>query len=101
MDLSHYLRILREQWLLIAGCVMTATVIAGIFVWTTTPVYQASTKLFVSTTTGDGPTGTSQVYQGGLFSQERVKSYADIVNSLPVTTAVVQELNLPETPQQL
>ncbi len=101
MDMSQYLRILREQWLLIVGCVMAATVIAGIVVWTATPIYQASTKLFVSTTTGDGPTGTSQVYQGSLFSQERVKSYADIVNSLPVTTAVVQELKLPETPQQL
>ena len=90
MDVSQYLRILREQWLLIVGCVMAATLIAGVVVWTATPIYQASTKLFVSTTTGDGPTGTSPLYQGSLFSQERVKSYADIVNSLPVTTAVVQ-----------
>ena len=79
MDMSEYLRILRKQWMLIVGSVIAAAVIAGVVVWTATPIYQASTKLFVSTTTGDAPNTTSPLYQGSLFSQERVKSYADIV----------------------
>ena len=67
-------------------------------------MYQASTKLFVSTMSTDGSYRVESALSrqnSSLFSQERVKSYADIVNSLPVTTAVVQELNPPETPQQL
>src|SRR5205085_5630040 len=62
-----------------------------------TPKYKASTQLFVAVKSTD----VSGAYQGDLFSQQRVKSYTDIVNSPGIVDAVVQQLNLPLTPAQV
>jgi capsular exopolysaccharide synthesis family protein len=43
----------------------------------------------------------SQTYQGGLFAQQRVQSYAPIVSSPAVTRAVIVQLGLHESVQQL
>jgi non-specific protein-tyrosine kinase len=55
-----------------------------------TPKYEATTQLFVAAKSTD----VSGAYQGDLFSQQRVKSYADIVDSPPIATAVVKRLGL-------
>ena len=53
-----------------------------------TPTYRSTIQMFVSTPqTGDGA-----AYQGGLFSQQRVVSYADLIVGERVATAVVDEL---------
>jgi polysaccharide biosynthesis transport protein len=99
MDLEQYVRVLRAHWLLILASVVVCVGAAAAFAWTRTPIYAAKTQLFVST--GGAPDDLSQTYQGGLFSQQRVLSYADIVSSPAVAQAVVEQLDLPETVQQL
>jgi capsular exopolysaccharide synthesis family protein len=58
-------------------------------------MYSAHAKLFVSTS--GSQVDPTQLYQGGQFGQQRVKSYADIVASPPVVSAVKQQLGLPES----
>lgn len=94
MDLKQYLRVLREQWWLVAVCTLAALGASAALAWTQTPKYAAHVQLFVST---KDSTDISAAYQGGLFGQQRVISYADIVSSDRVVSAVRQQLHLPES----
>lgn len=78
--------------------VLLATAAGALVTALSTPVYRADVEVFVSLREGGG---TSNAYQGNLFSQERVKSYAKIANSPAVTGAVVRQLQLDLTPDQL
>jgi succinoglycan biosynthesis transport protein ExoP len=99
MDLQQYVRVLRAHWLLIVASVLVCTVAAALLAWTRTPTYAARTQLFVS---APGiPADLSETYQGGLFSQQRVLSYAEIVPSPAVAQAVIRQLGLPESVAQL
>ncbi len=100
MDLRDYLRVLRTRWRLIAlssilgvGAAVAATLGA-------TPRYQASAQLFVSTAAGP-EASIGGLQQGGQFAQQRVKSYADIVDSPPVLNAVIDDLDLTVSQQRL
>ena len=93
MDLRDYALLLRKRWRLIVLCTLLAVAASLAATLATTPTYQASAQLVVSTATGaEGDAGGLSA--GGQFAQQRVKSYADIVNSPSVTEAVVDELGL-------
>lgn len=93
MDIRDYALVLRKRWRLIALCTLLALAAALAATLAATPLYQASAQLFVSTATGvDG--NAAAINQGGQFAQQRVKSYADIIDSRRVTDAVVEELGL-------
>ena len=62
-----------------------------------TPTYTSSASLFVSTT----PTNAADAYSGGLFSQQRVASYADLATGQKLASQVIQRLGLKMTPAQL
>ena len=72
----------------------TGTRWSGGFAWLQTPKYAAHVKLFVSTRAGGDPTAT---FNGGQFAQARVKSYADILSSDLVVSAVRRQLQLTES----
>ncbi len=93
MDLRQYVRVIREGWWVIVLCLVVAVGAAAALAWTSTPKYAAHTKLFVST---KDSTDATAAYQGGLFGQQRVKSYADIVSSDVVVSAVKKQLGLPQ-----
>ncbi|VEG52310.1 lipopolysaccharide biosynthesis [Mycolicibacterium aurum] len=57
----------------------------------TTPLYQASTRLFVSTTTGSS---LAETYQGNRFSQERVVSYAELLTGQTIAQRTIDKLQL-------
>jgi polysaccharide biosynthesis transport protein len=99
MELRQYVRILRKRWLLVLSIVVLATLAAGLLAWTRTPIYEARTQLFVAT--GGVPDDLSERYQGGLFAQQRVRSYAQIVDSPLVTRRVIEKLGLDLTPEEL
>lgn len=92
MDLRDYLRTLRKRWLLVGliaviglGIAATATVLA-------TPQYTSTTRAFVSAREGGG--NITDTYQGGLFTQQRVKSYAEVAGSPAVTEPVAKALGV-------
>lgn len=91
---------LRRRWRIVTALVVLATATGLAATALSTKIYQADVEVFVSLRdTGTATGGTA--YQGSLFSQERVKSYAKIANSPAVTTAVIKQLQLDLTPGQL
>lgn len=98
MELRDYLRIIRRRWLLIVSCAALVVGAAAAWTFTTTPQYASSARLFISSPqTGN----TADAYQGGLFSQQRVQSYADLATGVDLAQRVTDKLQLSETPQSL
>lgn len=64
----------------------------------TTPLYQASTRLFVSTSAG---TSLAETYQGNRFSQERVISYTELLTGETLAQRTVDKLGLEMSAEQL
>jgi capsular exopolysaccharide synthesis family protein len=100
VDVSDYLRVLRKRWKLITLCILLAVAAATAASLLPKPVYRAQAQLFVSTTQAASD-AASGLNQGGQFAQQRVKSYADVINSPQVTQQVIQRLGLNLTPRQL
>ena len=100
MTLRAYARILRKRWRVVASGVLLGVLIA-LGVTLTMPVtYAAHATNFVAigSTNNDA---TNSLYQSSQFALQRVKSYADVVNSPQVLDPVIAELGLDETLQQL
>jgi tyrosine-protein kinase len=94
MDLKRYARVLRAHWALVSIAVLACTVAAGVLALTRDPVYEARAQMFVSAASSPSDRSPSETYQGGLFSQQRTKSYASVVSSPPVARAVAAQLGL-------
>jgi receptor protein-tyrosine kinase len=97
VDLQGYLRLARRRWVLILGCVIAAVAIAALVTFQATPRYLSTAGLFVSTSQRD----SADAYQGSLFSQERVASYADLTNRQELARRVIQTLDLDLQPSAL
>jgi capsular exopolysaccharide synthesis family protein len=99
VTLTQYLRVLRQQWLVVTLLALVSLGGAAAYSFRQTPVYSAQTQLFVSVRNSESD--LSQLNQGSTFTQQRVKSYADLVTSQEITQAVISELRLPYTPEEL
>ena len=66
---------------------------------TSIPMYKSNTQLFVSTPLSSIDIVTLQ--QGSSFGSQRVKSYAEIINSSDTMAKVIARLKLPFSPEQL
>lgn len=95
MTIRTYLKVLRSNWLLIAALITLGATVGGVATFFSTRVYEARAQLFVSAQAASASGGLSDAYQGGLFTQQRVKSYADIVTSPAVLDKVRRDLRLP------
>lgn len=98
MTVRDYLRVLREQWLVVALAVVMGLGGAAAAFSPKPAEYTASVTLYVSSQGGDS---TSAAYQGAQLSQQRVTSYVELATSRRVTEGVVRRLGLEETPDQL
>lgn len=99
VTLAQYLRILRGQWWVVALCAALGVGAAMFITLQQTPMYSATTQLFVSTRTPDS--SISQLSQGSNFIQQRVKSYSQVATSPDVLEPVTEKLALPVTARQL
>lgn len=99
MELRDYFLILRKSWILILSTTFVMVGISAAWSLTRTPVYQANTQLFVSVRTGEASAG--DLSQGSSFARQAVVSYVSVVNSTLVLERVIEELNLPETSEEL
>ncbi|BBY63010.1 polysaccharide biosynthesis tyrosine autokinase [Mycolicibacterium helvum] len=91
MNLQEFARVLRTRWVTVVLTIIIAVLGAIAVNLFTTPLYQASTRLFVSTTAGASVT---EIYQGNLFSQQRVKSYAELVTGETLAQRTIDKLGL-------
>lgn len=97
MDLTEYLKIVRRRWTVIAGCLLVVVAAAALMTITATPQYSSTARLFVSTPRSDG----ADAYQGGLFSQQRVASYANLITGEDLAQRVVDGLKLDQSATSL
>ncbi len=98
MTLQEFAKALRAYWLTVVGATAACLLAAIVITLTTTPLYQASTRLFVSTTVG---VSAGDLYQGNRLSQERVLSYVELVKGETLAQRVVDKLNLDMSAAQL
>src|SRR3954469_19242745 len=98
MTIQDYLRVLREQWLVVLLAVALGLVGAGAAFFLRPAEYTATLTLYVSSQGGDT---TSAAYQGAQLSQQRVTSYVELVRSRRVSWDGVGQLRLPMTPEEL
>lgn len=98
MTLRDYWDIVRRSWVIIVISTLAGLILGLGLSLATTPVYQAQAQLFVSVQSADE---VYSAYSGGLFVQERVTSYVDIVDSPGVLEDVIDELALDVTVNEL
>ncbi|GAB3146559.1 polysaccharide biosynthesis tyrosine autokinase [Micromonospora sonneratiae] len=77
MDLHDHLRVVRQRWWVVLATVVVALGVAGFLTVRAEPQYTSSVTFFVTTPSR----GVTDAYQGGLFLQQRVKSYVDLLTS--------------------
>jgi len=97
MELRDYLRAMRRRWWLILTAVLGSLALAAAVTARMEPQYATSVTFFVTTPTN----GVADAYQGGLFSQQRVKSYADLLTSDRLARDVVDYGGLFITPDEV
>lgn len=100
LGIEYYARLLRSRWLTVCVTTAIAVMIAVGVTLLTTPLFQASTRLFVSTASASGASA-AELYQGNLFSQERVLSYAKLLESETLAERTINKLGLDMRPEVL
>ena len=100
MDLRDYLRVLSRRWRAVTVLTLLGTAVGVLLTYTAIPEYRATAKLFVSLQ-GSSDSDTAQLAQGNLFTQARVRSYAEVATSPLVTRHVVKQLKLKTSPAAL
>ena len=89
MELQDYLSVVRKRWRVILVVVLVCVGLATAATLTATKIYESSTQFFVSTTGSDD---SGALLQGSTFTQQRVKSYAQLLTTprilAPVAAAV-------------
>ena len=98
MELKDYIRILRKRWIVIVALTLAGIISAGAASVLTTPLYKATTQVFVSTSQGGS---ASDLNAGSSFTLQRVQSYAQAVGTASVLQPVIKSLGLNVTVGEL
>jgi capsular exopolysaccharide synthesis family protein len=98
LNFQDFARLLRTRWLTVCVTIVIAVLGAVAVSLLTTPLYQASTRLFVST---KASSSLAETYQGNRVSQERVKSYAELLTGVTLAQRTVDKLGLDMSAQEL
>lgn len=91
MTLHDFGKLLRTRWLTVLITTLMTTLAAVGYTLLTTAVYEASTRLFVSTSAG---ASANELYQGNRLSQDRVLSYVELLEGRTVAQRTIDKLNL-------
>ena len=91
MSLQDYAKLLRARWVTVCVATIVGVLAAVVITLLTTPLYRASTGLFVSTTSSGS---VAEIYQGNLFSQQRVLSYTQLIMGETLAQRTIEKLSL-------
>ena len=98
MELREFLRILRKRWVLILAITLLGVTAATAYSLVATPEYRSSARVFVSTSGGGS---VADLAEGNSFTQQRVKTYAELVSAPIVLDPVIEDLALPTDSEEL
>lgn len=99
MDLRDYLGVLRRGRLLIVVLTLLGLGAGLGLALATHKEYRATVQIFVAAESAAGNAG--QLAQGNTFIEDRVQSYTSIATAPAVTAAVIRDLHLELTDQEL
>lgn len=99
MDLKDFYRLVLRNLLAVLISTLLGVAVAAGITYSTTPMYEAKLQLFVSTQNAD--LDISALVQGSSFSQQRVKSYAQIIPSPTTLQPVINSLKLDISAEKL
>lgn len=91
MTLQQFLKVLRTRWITVCVTALVPILAAIAYTLTQTPLYQASTQLYVSSTAGSS---VSDLYSGNRLSQDRVLSYTQLVMGETLAQRTIDRLDL-------
>lgn len=91
MELRDYFRSLRRNWVFILILAVAGLLVAGAISLVQPAKFRATATVFVSTSSGDS---ISELQQGSAFAQQRVRTYADLVDKAIVRDLAKVELGL-------
>jgi len=97
VDLRSYLKAVRQRWWIVLTIFVISIGIGGAITVETQPKYASTVTFFVNTPYQN----VASVYQGSLFSQDRVKSYVDLLNSDKLGQAIAADTSLGLTAGQV
>jgi capsular exopolysaccharide synthesis family protein len=97
--LGDYLELARERWKLVLAGLLVGLVGATVFTWVTPREYAAQVTIYVSAQV-DANDAVS-AYQGNLLSEQKVKSYAQLLTSHRIASDVVDQLQLDLPPGEI
>src|SRR5687768_8957060 len=98
MDLKQYWRSMSDNWWLPVLGLALGGLLAAVTVLASTPMYTSETRMFVST---NGDVTLTDAVQGSQFSQQRIASYASFLTDPAVMDAVIEDLDLRATPDEV
>ncbi len=98
MEFLDYVRTLRRRWISITLLTLLGVAGAAALALFTTPLYQATTRIFVATQAVDSAV---EAFQGSSYTQQRIQSYVDVANSPIVLDPVIASLGLDVTAEEL
>jgi capsular exopolysaccharide synthesis family protein len=96
MTLREYALTIRAGWRIVALVTVLFAALGTITVLLTPTYYSASVTFYISTQSAS--TSSSDAYQGSLLSQERVKSYTELLSSVRLGQEIVEESKLDDNP---
>jgi len=85
------IKVIRTRWLTVVSTAGITLFGAVAYTLIQTPIYEASTRLFVSTSLG---ISANDMYQGNRLSQERVLSYTLLIMGTTLAERAIDRLNL-------
>ncbi|MFJ5954518.1 YveK family protein [Paenarthrobacter sp. NPDC092416] len=98
MNIRDYVRILRRNWILITAFTLFGLLAGGLLTVLSKPTYTAETQLFVAIQNS----GTVQeLQQGNNFSQARVLSYVQTIDSPLVLQPAIDSLGISVSAEEL
>ncbi|PUB27777.1 capsular exopolysaccharide synthesis family protein [Promicromonospora sp. AC04] len=94
MEANEYLNVLRKRWVTVVATVVAAVIAAVVILLTMTPMYRASSQVYVAV---GGGTSLNEMIEGNNFTVRKVKSYAELITSPRVLEPVIESLGLDDS----
>ena len=98
VEARKMLRRLRAAWWILALGAVAGGLVAAVLSLLASPEYQARTEFFVSTTQANT---TADVFQGSQFSEDRVASYARLLEGKALAGRVIERMGIAATPAEV
>jgi succinoglycan biosynthesis transport protein ExoP len=94
MDLRAYVRVFRRRYRLMAAILLACVGLAVLQTAKAPNIYQSGTTLFVSAQDSSSAGNLQSNLSGELLVQQRVKSYADVLQSQSLAAQVAKDLGV-------